>query len=72
MVELTADWLVVLLEVGWCGAAAWWWKLEADADLVLVAGLVLLPGDGNWKLIFPMSKCLQCKYPMSKMLMSKD
>ena len=49
MVELTADWLVVLLEVGWCGAAAWWWKLEADG------GLVLLPGGGSWKLmlIFP-------------------
>ena len=65
MVELIADWLVVLLEVGWCGAAAWWWKLEA--------GLVLLPGGGSWKLIFMQcqnvysvniqcQKCLQCKY----------
>ena len=41
IVELTADWLVVLLEIGWCGAAAWWWKLEADG------GLVLLPGGGS-------------------------
>ena len=32
MVELAAGWLAVLLEVGWCGAAAWWWKLETDAD----------------------------------------
>ena len=51
MVELTADWLDALLEVGWCGAAAWWWKMEADADFMA------------------MSKCSQCKYTMSKMLM---
>ena len=38
---------------------------EADADLVL------LPGGGNWKLIFLMSKCSQCKCPMSKILMAK-
>ena len=34
-----------MLEAGWCDAAAWWWKLEANA------GLVLLPGGGNWKLV---------------------
>ena len=46
---LAGGWLMwcccLVVETGsWCwfGAAAWWWKLEADADLVL------LPGGGSW------------------------
>ena len=45
----------LVVETGsWCwfGAAAWWWKLEADADLVL------LPGGGSWKLMLIWCCCL--------------
>ena len=61
---LAGGWLVwcccLVVETGsWCwfGVAVWWWKLEADADLVLLPGggnwklmliLVLLPGGGSW------------------------
>ena len=51
----------LVVETGnWCwfGVAAWWWKLEADADFgagawwwKLEANVVLLPGGGNWKLM---------------------
>ena len=56
---LAGCWLVwcccLVVETGsWCwfGAAAWWWKLEADADLVL------LPGGGSWKLMLIWCCCL--------------
>ena len=70
VVELTAGWLDALLEAGWCGAAAWWWKLEADAGLVLLPGggnwklvliLVLLSGGGSWKLMLIWCSCLVVK-----------
>ena len=49
-VELAAGWPVALLEACWCGAAVWWWKLEAD--------LVLLSGGGSWKLMLIWCCCL--------------
>ena len=49
-----------LLEVGWCGAAAWWWRLEADAELVL------LPGGGSWKLMLILSNVQMFRVEISK------
>ena len=67
MVELTADWLDVLLEVGWCGAAAWWWRLEADVELVLLPGGIKLEADADfsqcpnvYSVNIQCQKCSQC------------
>ena len=56
---LAGGWLMwcccLVVETGsWCwfGAAALWWKLEADADMVL------LHGGGNWKLMLIWCCCL--------------
>ena len=56
---IAGGWLMwccsLVVEAGswyWFGAATWWWKFEADADLVL------LPGGRNWKLMLIWYCCL--------------
>ena len=38
----------------WFGAAAWWWKLQADADFYAMSNV--------YSVNIQCQKCLQCKY----------